>query len=113
MSSTLTATDPLGEERQSRGRPIPCWTGRRALGVNHLPANCQERLLTIVYIKQGGIQGREGTSVKGGTGSMVGGVKKVKVDHACTRCSVRGDAGDEQDGRERGQAVQCSLCVQC
>ena len=55
MSSTLTATGPLGEERQSRGRPIPCWTGRRALGVNHLPANCQERLLTIVYIKQGGI----------------------------------------------------------
>ena len=56
MSSTLTATGPLGEERQSKGRPIPCWTGRRALGVNHLPANCQERLLTIVYIKQGGIQ---------------------------------------------------------
>ena len=78
MSSTLTATGPLGEERQSRGRPIPCWTGRRALGVNHLPANCQERLLTIVYIKQGGIQGREGTDVKGGTGSMVGGVKKSK-----------------------------------
>ena len=78
MSSTLTATGPLGEERQSRGRPIPCWTGRHALGVNHLPANCQERLLTIVYIKQGGIQGREGTDVKGGTGSMVGGVKKSK-----------------------------------
>ena len=78
MSSTLTATGPLGEERQSRGRPIPCWTGRRALGVNHLPANCQERLLTIVYIKQGGIQGREGTDVKGGTGSMVGGVKRSK-----------------------------------
>ena len=78
MSSTLTATGPLGEERQSRGHPIPCWTGRRALGVNHLPANCQERLLTIVYIKQGGIQGREGTDVKGGTGSMVGGGKKSK-----------------------------------
>ena len=78
MSSTLTATGPLGEERQSRGRPIPCWTGRRALGVNHLPANCQERLLTIVYIKQGGIQGKEGTDVKGGTGSMVGGGKKSK-----------------------------------
>ena len=38
---------------------------------------------------------------------MVGG-REVKVDHACTRCSVQGEAGDEQDERVR---VEQSLCL--
>ena len=59
---------------RSRGDSTPCSPGRLGLGVNHPPANRQERLLLIKYCGEG-----EGTlgwgrtwTWQGGTGLMVG-----------------------------------------
>ena len=53
MSWKLTVTGLLVEEKQSRGDSTPCSPGRLGLGVNHPPANRQERLLLIKYCGEG------------------------------------------------------------